>query len=577
MSVLSSRYFKRMLLILSTCSLIPLLLFSLICMTLYGRSFTQNSLNAADVQIRKIDHEIDGILTQTARIAQTCAGHMTVKSVLSYMPGSVEIKTLKDVLDLSVAGRQDQLAVHVISKQRAFSSKTVPDQYQYDTFSQTELFGTIDSYPRSASFFHTPYTDSAGNRTVLSVIMPVTDYYDQFVGYVIVDLFSSAFQVLIDHTADELQCAVWFNGDLLLDTEPEGLPSPLSIRGMSGFSLTSEDTGIAEAEPFFYYWTRGAYNRLQRVYRYDASSVYATKRSVMTVLLVLVALMTALVLSLAVILAIRQSGPILKLVTAMDEVGRGNLQVRCEVNGKGELADLSKRFNVLIDQLARIEQERRTREGETRRLEIAALQAQINPHFIYNTLGAARSLIRLDQPKKAAEIITHLSNLLHANFQSLDRMIPLRDDIQLIQSYMTIENLRFNDRFSLVLDVPDVLSSCQIPSLLLQPVVENAVKHGLEPKPGPGSIRITARQEQEDVVITVQDDGVGISPDEETRLNASAPNDAHIGYLNVRRRIELNYGPGYSTQIKRLPQGTLVTLRVRMSVGKEDNAFCTPS
>ena len=572
MNVLSSHYFKKMLLILLSCSLVPLLIFSLTSLSLYNRYFSQSMQENAEKQLGRIDREIDRLLTQTARLAQTCAGHMTVKNVLSYMPGTVEIKTLGDVLALSVAGRQDQLAVHVIGRQRAFSSATVPEQYSYQTFSGTELFGTIDSFPRSATFFHAPYTAQSGSRAVLSVIMPVTDFYDRFVGYVIVDLYSTAFLRLAEHAGDGLSCAVWFNDDLLIDTDPEGLPSPDAIRAMNGYAPQTENLGMAQDEPYCYFWTRGAYNRLQRVYRYDASSIAAIKRSASNILLAMVILMTALVLALAVTLSVHQSKPILKLLDAMDEVGKGSLNARCEVPGTGELADLANRFNLLVDQLDLIEKERSARESEARRLEIAALQAQINPHFIYNTLGAARSLIRLDQPEKAAQIITHLSNLLHANFQSADHMIPLSDDIQLIQSYMVIENLRFNDRFSLRLNIPEELNRCLIPSLLLQPVVENAVKHGLEPRPGPGCVQISARRDGDDAVIDIRDDGMGISPETEERLNASCPDDAHIGYLNVRRRIELNYGPGYTASIRRLEQGTLVTLRVRYVPAEQGGA-----
>ena len=566
-----------MLLILLTCSLIPLLLFSFLYMSLYGQFFNRSLLENTQVQIHQTDRDIDALLARNAQLAQTCASHMTVKSVLSYLPGPVEIQTLQDVLNLSVTGKQDEIAVHVIGKQRAFSSKAVPSQYEYPVLSQKPWFSTVDSYPRTASFFHEPYTDASGSRVLLSVIMPVTDYYNQFVGYVIVDMYSAAFQRLVEHTGENMQCAIWFNDSLLMETGPDALSLPAQVQAMKSYTVQDASHGMAEQDSVYYFWTKGAYNRLQRVYRYNASSLFSLKKTARTILIALVVSMTALTLALSIALSIRQSRPILKLLQAMDEVGKGNLDVRCEVEGKDELSDLAHRFNLLIEQLIQINKDRAAREAEVRRLEIAALQAQINPHFIYNTLGAARSLIRLGKPEKAAEIIGHLSNLLHANFQSPDHLIPIRDDVQLIRSYMTIQNLRFNNRFALRIDLPEEISACLIPSLLLQPVVENAVRHGLEPKTGPGMVQLRGVREGEDVILTVEDDGVGISPEEEARLNASRTSDSHIGYLNVCRRIELQYGPGYSARIQRLPQGTRVTLRIRFCTQEQEGKMCIPS
>ena len=129
MNVLSSHYFKKMLLILLSCSLVPLLIFSLTSLSLYNRYFSQSMQENAEKQLGRIDREIDRLLTPTARLAQTCAGHMTVKNVLSYMPGTVEIKTLGDVLaDLAEQTRQA-----VLHSDYPYASTTYSRPVEQDT------------------------------------------------------------------------------------------------------------------------------------------------------------------------------------------------------------------------------------------------------------------------------------------------------------------------------------------------------------------------------------------------------------------------------------------------------------
>lgn len=559
--ILTSHYFRRMLALLLAAALLPLLALGVTFISLYAQSLDRMTLENAQAQAAQTQTEIDGFVSQCAQLSQTCAGQLTVKSVLSYLPGKVELSTLAQVLELLTADRNDQVALHVVGANRSFSSGELPARYQYDAFSSTALFAMLDSMPRASVFFAQPYTDGQGRRIALSVVTPVSDYYNRFVGYAIVDIYETAFKSIAARFAGALDMALWYEDTLL--TSSGDIPTGAEVRAMSGYAATDTAGGLARGDNRCYFWNQGTYNHLSRVFVCDTAPLRTAKQAAVSLLAVLIVFTALLAAALAVWMSIRQSKPILHLYQAMDEVGRGNLHTQAKVVGKDELADLARRFNLLVRQLEHELQEREQRDQELRKQEIMALQAQINPHFLYNSLSATRSLIRMERTEEAGQMIVHLSALLHANLQAVDKKITLDEDIELIEKYIAIQNLRFQNRFTLLLDIPQEMGHCLLPSLLLQPIVENAVEHGLERKEGNGTLSVTARREGDDVVLTVADDGVGVAPEVEQALNAARPDGSHIGYLNVRRRIELYYGQGYGAQIHALAQGTQVTLRIR--------------
>lgn len=573
MNILSSHYFRHTLALLLAACLIPMLMLGFSFINLFGDSVNQLMLDNGQQQAQRIGGEIDALLAQAIQLAHTCAGQMTVKSVLSYLPGSVEIATLEDTLNLLTLEYGQQMSIHVVGRTHSFSTAELPEQYAWKNFSQTKRFASLDSMPRASQVFSEPYTNAQGEWIVLSVVMPVCDYHNRFVGYTIVDLQESLFTELL-RSEGAMEMAVWCDKKLLLDTSADGLFTVSHIQELKSYQAKSASFGMADGETHCYYWSRGDYNQVTRVFRMDTSEAVQIRTTAIRLLALLLVLSALSAFALALMTSLHQSRPILALHHAMDCVSQGNLSVQVELRGKDELSELGRRFNLLVKQLDSNIQATAQREAELRRQENAALQAQINPHFIYNSMGAARSLIRMGMPEKASEIIAHLGTLLHSNFQSVDAFIPLSEDITLIQSYMVIQNLRFNDRFTLHVQIPSELMDCLVPRLILQPLVENAVRHGLEPLTDSGTVWVTGAAEGNDLLLSVEDNGVGISSEMEEALNSDSPVCGHIGYQNVRRRIELTYGAGYTAHISATEQGTRVTLRLRLQ--REENP-CTKS
>lgn len=200
--------------------------------------------------------------------------------------------------------------------------------------------------------------------------------------------------------------------------------------------------------------------------------------------------------------------------------------------------------------------------------ELDALQSQINPHFLYNTLESIRGKAYSEGQQEIAEMTEALSSFFRYSISRKGNDVTLEEELINIQNYFKIQQFRFDNRFQLEIDLPDATSlyHCRLPKLTLQPIVENAIYHGLEEKMGQGKIRITAFANDQRTVITIADNGVGIPEDTLTqlrdRLDESSPlpagsqgrtRNTGIALHNVNRRLKLMYGPASGLSINSSP------------------------
>ncbi|MET3721220.1 MULTISPECIES: histidine kinase [unclassified Arthrobacter] len=197
--------------------------------------------------------------------------------------------------------------------------------------------------------------------------------------------------------------------------------------------------------------------------------------------------------------------------------------------------------------------------------EVRALRAQISPHFIYNSLNAIASFINTD-PQRARELVVEFADFTRYSFRRHGDFTTLAEELRCIDRYLLLERARFGERVQVSLRVaPEVLSTV-IPFLSLQPLVENAVRHGLEAKEGAGHITITANDSGAFAEVTIEDDGVGMDPAELQSMLAGHRDGDHVGLRNVDARLRQVYGEQHGLVIETaLGEGTLITMRVPKS------------
>ena len=189
--------------------------------------------------------------------------------------------------------------------------------------------------------------------------------------------------------------------------------------------------------------------------------------------------------------------------------------------------------------------------------ELKALQSQINPHFLFNVLNTMTSLIRTN-PEKAREVTIDLSNYLRYNLDNNVKSVELIKELNQVDTYIKIEKVRFGDKLNILYDVDESLYNFQIPSLIIQPLVENSIKHGILKKRDNGCVKIIIKKIDKDIEITIEDDGVGI--EQSIIDNLEKQIKENIGLKNVHQRLKLLYGEGLN--IKKLEQGTRIKFKI---------------
>lgn len=267
------------------------------------------------------------------------------------------------------------------------------------------------------------------------------------------------------------------------------------------------------------------------------------------------------------LIAKKITAPISLLSQTMQTVGCGDLSVRFNYpdNLSNEIKELGKGFNDMIDEINTLISIVRKEEKLKGEAEIKYLQAQINPHFLYNTLNSIRCLIVMDKKKKAETVMKKLISFLR-EMLNLNEVVTVADEFANMEDYISIEKYKYGN-FNASFYIEDDLYSAYIPKMILQPIVENAIFHGLGQKNEKGNIKIKAEKDNGSLLIKVIDDGIGIKEDKLNEINKvlediNQEGSEHIGLANVHQRIVFKYGEDYGLKVKSNNSlGTEVELR----------------
>jgi len=194
--------------------------------------------------------------------------------------------------------------------------------------------------------------------------------------------------------------------------------------------------------------------------------------------------------------------------------------------------------------------------------EVRALRAQISPHFIYNPLTAIASFVRTD-PERARELLQEFADFTRYSFRKHGDFTTLAEELNSVDHYLSLERARFGDRLQVTVQVAPEVLPVAVPFLCLQPLVENALRHGLEGKPGPGRVTILAEDAGAEARISIEDDGVGMDPEQLRRTLAGEPGGDSLGLANVDERLRVVFGDEYGLVVEtNVGAGTKVGLRV---------------
>lgn len=255
--------------------------------------------------------------------------------------------------------------------------------------------------------------------------------------------------------------------------------------------------------------------------------------------------------------------PISQLCEFMLQVEAENLDKECSVRGYTEINILSNRLNAMLRRMRELMKSIKQKEKQKRRLELGFLQAQINPHFMYNTLFSIKCMVDMEKNGEASGMLASFIQLLRSTLSNPDEFVTIHEEFGILRQYVEIQNFRYDGSFQVVFECDGAVEDKKIPKLLIQPLLENAIFHGVEFKKNEGLIVITARASGEDVTVTVEDNGMGIAPEILERINRGEQTNekTHVGIVNVKERIWLNFGRNYGMKIESVQwKGTRIIL-----------------
>ncbi len=279
------------------------------------------------------------------------------------------------------------------------------------------------------------------------------------------------------------------------------------------------------------------------------------------IVLVIVALLLSGLISRTITL------PIQRLRDSMARVQEGNFSAAdVEVTSENEVGSLTTSFNVMAHRIQELMEQNTYEQQEKRKIELKALQSQINPHFLYNTLD---SIIWMAEGKKNEEVVlmtASLARLLRQSIGNEDELVTIGQEIEYSRSYLTIQKMRYKDKLEFDIDVSPEIRNVTIIKLVLQPIIENAIYHGLKYKESRGFLKVTGYERGENVALEIIDNGVGM--DEETLKHIFEQHKVNyhsngVGVYNVQKRLQLYYGSDYGisyTSVK--GEGTIASITI---------------
>jgi two-component system sensor histidine kinase YesM len=271
--------------------------------------------------------------------------------------------------------------------------------------------------------------------------------------------------------------------------------------------------------------------------------------------------------------------PIKKLHDVTTTITKNDLQALVTSDNKDEITELGMNFNIMIGKIRELLDSKIKEQENLKKAELRALQAQINPHFLYNTLDTIIWMAEAKKNDQVIEIVGALSSFFRISLSKGKDWITIEEEVERTRSYLTIQKMRYRDILDFKIEVePEVLHNT-ILKLILQPLVENALYHGIKNKRGGGTIILRAKQEnQDEVLLEVEDDGIGFTPEKLAQLQEELADDSGdirlesgFGIGNVNKRIRLYYGKQYGVSIKsEYYTGTCVTLVIPAIKGETD-------
>lgn len=327
------------------------------------------------------------------------------------------------------------------------------------------------------------------------------------------------------------------------------------------------------------------YDKWVTIIQLDEKLLFANFRRILYVFNVLAGIILIISAMMIILFSRSLTRPVYALTEAMKQISKENFNIILPENSiLKEYAVINHGFNHMSRQLDNMINTVYKAQLAHKEAQLKNLQSQMNPHFLFNTLQLISWKAHEYEAYPVCDMISSLSYMLQTDLHSDDEnSYTLRQELEYIHQYSFIIKCKYNGKIAILINIPDELLDCRIPKLIIQPFLENSIRHGLEPKPSPGTVTVTIQKEAEDLICIIEDNGVGMGYDMLHNIQDSkyafsqdesyAEKGHHIALSNIQERIRLLYGEKYGFRISsQLLKGTRVVLRIPFFPYRYDNA-----
>lgn len=432
--------------------------------------------------------------------------------------------------------------------------------------------------PQITDLHDQPYSNLDKNQKVYSYVKKVWDRKIKSFGFLIIDFKED---LLKDILRNDGGSSFNSSGTFIHDSHGYVLEPEINLEYKDVAASTSGSTIKNHSGKEFIVFTKYFPQTGWYVSEYFEKNAFYGKVNEIKKIAMIITITTAFICLLAsLFISHRISTPIKNLGRVMKKVESGNLDERFVVHSKDEIGDLGKGFNTMIEEIKKLIQAVKHEEKLKKEAEITALQLQINPHFIYNTLETINSLARKKREPEISRLIVLLGRLLRSSISSFEEKIPIKQEINYIVSYLEIQKVRMREPLNYSISIDPLLDEYLSVKWILQPIVENAIIHGIDPLKSSGNIEIVGENRGSTILFTIKDNGVGMDSfmlqQIRHQLKFSSKNLAKyknkIGLYNVQTRIHSHYGSSFGITIdSEVNMGTTVTISIPMEVYDAQN------
>ena len=551
------RFFVQELMLFLLFSVIPVLIFLVICFNLVFAPMQRRALADTSSAIRQVASSVDLIATQYVSISTSLSFNGMVQNYLIELQNNVTpSKAELYALEQNIAN--------------FFNGKTMRNIILYDNHSNVVKFPVgipgleSDFMAEATNGVHRKIVWTRDSKSNLIRLIRVIESTRMFrsIGYLEICIYPEIFSnlwkdiefnnrgtiFLVDEKGRVMAGSETIDSEVLNSLERDSTKGEIVIDG-TRYYLFAEKSSVTG------WYVVGLITAGEAL-----KDIWSLSTSVLLSLIILIVLVFFVSLAMSRFFSHR----IDRVVWAMSRFAQGDRSIELAPFENPDFNSLSSNFNHMVKEFNQLIDSEYTLQLLRNQMELKMLRAQINPHFLYNTLNAMYWKAQIADNMEIANMCMSLGNLFHASIDQGKAFVTLREEIDHLKDYVYIQKMRYGDRVSVDIEVEEEIMNFMMPSLVLQPVVENAYVHGLEPKRGEGSISVSGVLDGDDILFVVKDDGVGMKESTISGLFEEKQDREFQALMNVHRRLQLIYGKEYGITVASVVgEGTEVRLRIR--------------